>query len=215
NIAAANLQRARTIDLERPDLRYLSLELLLGEERLDRLLAQLHPQHPEALTGEPGQVQTLATQWHQHRRNLLELQPRSVAAQPGVNMVEMKTDVVAGPTALPEVCVHAGCCFGVVVPTSQILEITSWSQSNPYPRHNVAQGWSSTVPSARKKRCLHIHPGIAHLRQLVTQGSCTDAQAVGGLLATAAFGPQGIEDQLEFAPTQVLAQRSGRLDGRS
>src|SRR5690606_17425414 len=82
-------------------------------------------------------------------------------------------------------------------------------------RHNVAQGWSSTVPSAREKRCLHIHPGIAHLRQLVTQGSCTDAQAVGGLLATAAFGPQGIEDQLEFAPTQVLAQRSGRLDGRS
>src|SRR5690606_30182704 len=115
NIAAANLQRARTIDLERPDLRYLGLELLLGEKRLDRLLTQLHAQHPEALTGEPGQVQTLATQWHQHRRTLLELlQPRPVAAQPGVDLVEMKTDVVAGPTALPEVCVHAGCSIAVM-----------------------------------------------------------------------------------------------------
>src|SRR5690606_40933931 len=79
----------------------------------------------------------------------------------------------------------------------------------------LPQGCSPTVPSARNSGCRHVPPRIAQLRQLVTQGSCTDAQAVGGLLATAAFSPQGIEDQLEFAPTQVLAQRSGRLDGSS
>src|SRR5690606_16894708 len=53
---------------------------------------------------------------------------------------------------------------------------------------------------------LDIQPGVAHLRQLVAQGARADAQTLGGFLATAALGAQGVEDQLELPATQVLAE---------
>ena len=68
--------------------------------------------------------------------------------------------------------------------------------------------------SAGEKERFHIHSGIAHLRQLVAQGAWADAQALGRFFTTAAFGAQGVDDHLEFAAAQVVAQGTGRLGRR-
>ena len=63
--------------------------------------------------------------------------------------------------------------------------------------------------SGGEKIGFHVHPGVAHLRQLVAQGARADAQALGRFFAAAAFGAQGVDDHLEFTAAQVIAQGTG------
>ncbi|MCY1402021.1 hypothetical protein D9M71_171530 [compost metagenome] len=85
---------------------HLGLDALGGEEILHRPLRQLHAQHPLAAPGQPEQIETLAAQRHQHLRPGLDAEGRPVLPEVGVDLILVKTDLVARPALLPELFVH-------------------------------------------------------------------------------------------------------------
>ncbi|MNE75743.1 hypothetical protein D3C80_1719290 [compost metagenome] len=80
---------------------------MFREEFLDCLLRQLDAHYLIALPRQPGQIQTLAAQRHQHPRARLQRERRTVALQIGVDPIQMKTDLIACPARLPECLVHS------------------------------------------------------------------------------------------------------------
>ncbi|KJU80065.1 hypothetical protein N619_06075 [Ectopseudomonas oleovorans] len=105
-VAAQNPQRARLVDPECPVLRHLRLYIALSEEILHRALGQLHTDHGMPLLHQPDQVETLATQRHQHRRTFRQPERGPVTTQVAVDLFLMKTDLIARPALLPECRVH-------------------------------------------------------------------------------------------------------------
>ncbi len=65
--------------------------------------------------------------------------------------------------------------------------------------------------NSAEQRAVDIKPGLAHLCELVAQRPRTDAQALGGFLAPAAFGTQGVENEPIFAVAQIIIQCAGWL----
>ncbi|MNJ62431.1 hypothetical protein D3C77_582710 [compost metagenome] len=92
-------------------MRDLGVELLFSEERFDRLLAQLDAQHPIPLFDQPGEIDALAAQRHQHLRTRRKPKPGPVAPQPGMHHAKVKTDFIARPALQPEVFAHPRTSF--------------------------------------------------------------------------------------------------------
>ncbi len=150
-VAATDLQGIGAIDLERPTLGNFSFELLLGEKRVYSLLTQLHPHDIEPLPGQPGQIQTLAAQRHQHRRTIRQRQSRPVATHAGMNIVKVETNLVASPALLPEVFVHLEISIMRMAAAYQ-SEVGALSPRRAMPRH----------PSRRRASAPACNAGCAH-----------------------------------------------------
>ncbi|MNG02389.1 hypothetical protein D3C84_854150 [compost metagenome] len=59
-----------------------------------------------ALPGQPGQVQALATQGHQHLATGRQAQRRPELLQVAVDPPLMKADLIVRPAFVPELCLH-------------------------------------------------------------------------------------------------------------
>ncbi len=105
-IPAPELQRPGLVDPQGTVLAHLRLELLLGKKGLHGLLRQFHAQHPQPLGRQPGEVEALATERHQHPRLGLQRQVRPEALQTGIDLIQMKTDLVELPAFVPKLGLH-------------------------------------------------------------------------------------------------------------
>ncbi|MNT47668.1 hypothetical protein D3C72_1844020 [compost metagenome] len=79
---------------------------MLAEECLHRPPRQLYAQHAVPLPGQPGQVQALAAQRHQHAAARRQAKRWPILLQIGVHLRLVKADLVVGPPLLPERWLH-------------------------------------------------------------------------------------------------------------
>lgn len=84
----------------------LGAQVVLLEEVAHGLFRKLHPQHVQSLGGQPGQVQGLAAQRHQDLFARLQSQPRQVAHQVGIDLVQVEADLVVRPAGVPKIRLH-------------------------------------------------------------------------------------------------------------
>ena len=84
----------------------LGAQVVLLEEVAHGLFRKLHPQHLQSLGGQPGQVQGLAAQRHQDPFARLQSQPRQVAHQVGIDLVQVEADLVVRPAGVPKIRLH-------------------------------------------------------------------------------------------------------------
>ncbi|MNR17037.1 hypothetical protein D3C85_1336760 [compost metagenome] len=105
-ISLENLDGARAVTAQHALLGDARRQSLFGEEVFHRPLRQLNAQHTMPLPGQPGHIQGLAAERHQHLAASGQLQPRPVTLQIGIGLPLMETDLVLRPARLPELLVH-------------------------------------------------------------------------------------------------------------
>ena len=102
-VAAPELQLAVPVAAETAVFDDVGCQSLLHKEGLHGGFHQFDAQHPMALPGQPGHVQALAAQRHQHPGSRLG---GPVPQQPGIHFGQVKADLVTVPARPPEVFMH-------------------------------------------------------------------------------------------------------------